>query len=828
MRIKSITIQGFRGFNDERTIDLHDRLTLISAPNSCGKTSISEALEWLLYGVTSRVEKADSKEEYKGSYRNLHFPQALTPSVKVIFVHEGGTTTEFQGILTEQENMQRYVNGTEVESWPILEDLAKIPKPFILQHALKYLLLVPPKERFKGFAHLLGLESIELFLQDVLSLCTKPEAKLPEEVVRFFEKIALLEARLGAQPPLDNINKLFKKGTIGFSDYYSALLAEGRRRLPENAADDSIIPQLIKIQEEAAAKIFEGRIILLGFSDRENEVNLGEERFFFSAITEAFVTMYKDLAALSTVKHIQERARFFELGVRFLKKKTEQCPFCGQKLVMALVDHITNEHNNLATKKERFSELETKQQEMGELLSSLDSRLHSYHSRLREKSSSVLKLEPKSEKLEAILSPGHPDHFTAVKKIITKLSQICSGLDNSFTETGGALKKLLISVKDSTEDTNLIIDFSDALANYIRDAKTYIQFVIKNESVMKEADLILKHELDSLAGTEDISVLVDLLDQNQDIKKYFEMKAVIESLKNLRKSVEQYCAQRVLTAISDELTDDVMEWYGQIKTEGDPDVHFDGFDIGRTKKGDLKARQVQIKAKSYGKQLVSAVSSLSESKMNALGLCVSIATNLKGDSPFEFVIIDDPIQSWDAEHEIQFIEIVRKLVEYGKQIVLMSHNADWIDRVRCGLRSFNGAYYQITGYMESGPHIIPASWAKWTERLIEVDAICKDQTATPIRLQQAEQEIRFVIMQLVADIYYKRKMVMKNFYSLNAQMVRKMLVEVAVDSGLTDRISQAFKTIDDSHHDKKGYVPNRDRILQYHSWCHELAKYLKN
>ena len=138
------------------------------------------------------------------------------------------------------------------------------------------------------------------------------------------------------------------------------------------------------------------------------------------------------------------------------------------------------------------------------------------------------------------------------------------------------------------------------------------------------------------------------------------------------------------------MTSEVMSWYEQIRTTGDPDVHFDGFDIERTKTGELKARRVSIKARSYGKDLPSAVSSLSESKLNALGLCVSVASNLKGESPFNFIIIDDPIQSWDAEHETQFIGVVRKLVERGKQVILMSHNKGWIEKVCQGCRTING------------------------------------------------------------------------------------------------------------------------------------------
>lgn len=55
MKIRRLTIQGFRGFNGAQTIDLDPRLTIIYAPNSYGKTSICEALEWLIYGTTTKV-----------------------------------------------------------------------------------------------------------------------------------------------------------------------------------------------------------------------------------------------------------------------------------------------------------------------------------------------------------------------------------------------------------------------------------------------------------------------------------------------------------------------------------------------------------------------------------------------------------------------------------------------------------------------------------------------------------------------------------------------------------------------------------------------------
>src|ERR1035438_3952141 len=159
-----------------------------------------------------------------------------------------------------------------------------------------------------------------------------------------------------------------------------------------------------------------------------------------------------------------------------------------------------------------------------------------------------------------------------------------------------------------------------------------------------------------------------------------------DNLKTLKADVDAFVTKLMLEAISGELAGDVMDWYKRIRTVGDPDVHFAGFDMKKTPQGG----RVQIKASSYGKDLVSAVSSLSESKLNALGLCISIAINVKEQSPFEFVIVDDPIQSWDRDHEVQFIDLITELVKRGKQVLLLSHNDQWIPQVRVRCASVNG------------------------------------------------------------------------------------------------------------------------------------------
>ncbi|MEK7877915.1 MAG: ATP-binding protein, partial [Pseudomonadota bacterium] len=206
MRLRRLTIAGFRGFNAERSIDFHDKLTVVAAPNSHGKTSISEALEFLIYQATSKVENADAKEEYRDSYRNRHFREDRSAYVEATFVLQGGAEQQLRVELdADGVTTRKFIDSEPVERWPFHAMLVSAARPFVLQHALKYLLLVPPSGRFQGFARLLGLNEVDGVFQAILSLCTKPTASLPPEGQRILAELESLETRLTALPALKKV-----------------------------------------------------------------------------------------------------------------------------------------------------------------------------------------------------------------------------------------------------------------------------------------------------------------------------------------------------------------------------------------------------------------------------------------------------------------------------------------------------------------------------------------------------------------------------------------------------------------------------------------------
>jgi hypothetical protein len=81
-----------------------------------------------------------------------------------------------------------------------------------------------------------------------------------------------------------------------------------------------------------------------------------------------------------------------------------------------------------------------------------------------------------------------------------------------------------------------------------------------------------------------------------------------------------------------------------------PDVHFAGFDMedGTGLEGSDKGFILRERSRQCG-----IVFKRIEAKRT--GLCISIAINLKNSSPFEFLIIDDPIQSWDKDHRCSLL-----------------------------------------------------------------------------------------------------------------------------------------------------------------------------
>jgi AAA ATPase domain len=830
VKISQLTVAGFRGFNAPRTLVFNERLTLLSAANSYGKTSITEALEFLIYGQTSKVEAAASKDEYKDSYLNRHYPDGSKAFVEAVC--RVGSRDVTLRVETDGESVGRFLDGKPVPSWPFDSDAATAARPFVVQHSLKALLLSNPLNRFQGFARLLGLQHVDDLQQAFVNLCTKPDAHLPRRAQDAVRALETFETRLkvvGGNAA--KVAKEFGRGAAGIPKAYELLHARGEALLGKRVPEDGVHDALVTLRNAAASKVFAGSVSIHSLDSEETKKTASDRAAMLGIVDSGFKDAYQRLADGDQADKERRVMKLLELGTDLLADSPERCPFCLQGVTTELTAHIKERHSTLVSRLGALANLEAERVRLLTLLNNLKKAVADHCTVLRTRCDALIAAATpeQNQKLKALIARGNEDALFSVASAGAAAATVQARLRRTAAVAYSAVEVAAASIGTRTENRAHIVAIGTAIDDYLLTADEYSTELDSLVPTLIDASRLLKEAVDAQAGTAEMSLLIELFHDHVDVARGVRVREVLQGLKDLRKQVDQATGETMEAAFATVLTGAVMEWYDRIRTTGDPDVHFSGFSMDKTTKGDFKNRRVRVEARSYGVELASAVSSLSESKLNALGLCMSIATSLRFPGPWAFLVLDDPIQSWDDEHEIQFISIIRALAEdMGKQVILLSHRDRWIDAVAANLRSLNGTRYQITGYTKDGPVITAPDWTTIDQRLEEMLAIAKDPAATPIRLQQAEEEVRLAACQLAAEVSNKRLNRPVNASSLNSTKARSILVQAGCPIALTDRVSGTFVTTDDAHHAPKNYAAVAERIRQYHGALSELRNWLKS
>jgi len=575
MKLESLAIRGFRGFNELRTIEFHDAITVVSAPNSYGKTSITEALEWLLYGVTSKVEAAQSVSatEYKGSYRNTHLPSTENPYV-IAALADGGKRLEVRAELSGEDQVTRSVNGVEVSAWPFAARLSAAPKPFVLQHALKDLLLAKPGDRFERFAGLLGLGELEQIQRDVTSLCTKPEACYPQEITDLHLRLGIVEQGLQAKPAFSAIRKALHKGTTGVPLAYKHVHIECAKRVPVGTDEASILPQLLKLREDAVREVFQHDLSLPSYTPDEAAHLAREEQAILESANGSLADELADIAQLVTQATALRRLEFLDAGWEVLVESPGTCPFCGQAISDETRSLIELTRSAASTEAKRSQGLRGRRDALRASLSRLRQRLQAHYVVSTERVHLFLKVQSSAAQLKEILSPKYAVQYEAVSNALQDLEQEMPALEQSFSSAGCQIAALDRSLDTPEPDAGLATTLAESLAHYIADARKMFGIVTANAPHVAEAGQVLRRELDALAGMEDVSLLIELLDRRQDVECKLAVGEFVASLKELRKTVDQFVSNRMLRAVADELSGSVFHYSGPRKLD--------------TKSGDLK------------------------------------------------------------------------------------------------------------------------------------------------------------------------------------------------------------------------------------------------
>jgi len=245
-RIRKLTIKGFRAYGkEEQCLEFNGPIAVIYAPNSQGKTSLAEAIEFLLTGKTVRREMvASAKREFAQALRNVHLPQDEEVVVAAEIEDGNGGLYRIERRLVRDYTGRDPCESTLTVNGKPADDLTAIgirlsqpplEAPVLMPHVLRYVVSAEPQERtdyFKALLEVSDLEEIRNAIAEAKNGLPKPTSDVVSVYERcrshpkFGDKLESLETTPPSRETVEN----------ALADALGRIL-EGHGDVPDGLAD---------------------------------------------------------------------------------------------------------------------------------------------------------------------------------------------------------------------------------------------------------------------------------------------------------------------------------------------------------------------------------------------------------------------------------------------------------------------------------------------------------------------------------------------------------------------------------------------------------------
>lgn len=683
MRLKELTVAGFRGFKLAQTIPLDADIVLIYGPNGSGKSSIVEALEWLLLGDISRHERAQSRSEYRGSLRNVHCSQHEPTFVEAKTVIQGRELV----IRREYQSAQRstvLVDENEIDDLSAVGVAVERPtRPILSQGEIRSFVDTEQAERQKEIAHILGLDVLGEFRQSLMNL----ENNMNRDTM-ISQAIRLRDARSQDLRQYEELSSL--------SDMVEASLFEYRAfldRLYSCVRDicGVVVGSLDQYREALTAE--RNRIIQSSPAlSRLNELAIPGDVIPTSKILEALQGIVKICDPLKSIaaQMIEMRqARFLKDGLELISDST--CPFCLQQTMSEarkseICAHLQVHEEGLKLEEQLRTDLETVSSRWWKVTQDLDRKV-GIRTEVRAALEQALELLGKTSDTDALNKfhetklPELQAQVDTVNKEVEHLKQSCTNLldhrpDLSISELISLAKKVhlgieAVCVKAYSEITELATLKSRILSKapgLSPQSEGKVRMVIALESLIENSGYV------RLAGTYDSMIL---------------------RLENLKSRVEEFERSKMEEMLSD-LSAEICHYYDKLNP-GEP-IRFTRLAVAGPGR-----RQVRIEGESYSRDM-NPVSCFSEAHVNCLGLSLYFCQRVGRNVQCEFFVLDDPVQSMDEQHADRLVDVLRE-VSQEKQLIVLTHQKALCDLLDDVFRDRKYVKYNCGPYSKDGPQI---------------------------------------------------------------------------------------------------------------------------
>ncbi|OBA35772.1 hypothetical protein A5766_09760 [Gordonia sp. 852002-51296_SCH5728562-b] len=681
-RLVSLEIRGFRAFGTEpRTLDLDAGLVVIHAGNSQGKTSLAEAIEFLVSGRSSRRELlGGAKAEYNDSLRNAHLADTDTDVYVQAVVRDAAGNAH----RVRRELVSDFSQGTECESRLLVDgaeaaDLADVGlaladppvrAPVLLQHILRHVLSTEPKQRVGYFKALLSLTDLDYFRERVRAARGRVEAEHPGGALQRVDALTATPASSAAAA----ISALTKKPLTteaARTAVGKALCASGGAILADS---EGIEPVFTTVDDLALAL-------------REALDTQRERAFPLSAIAVAELSaspVCPDLEPYVTAlaEFDQHTARLTPvldalLGIEEYARldHSATCPVCGTEgaltsdRIEALRDHLRRTRKLGEVAKTAAEALTTKRHELDQFNAAVAAATPAIATWADDQFADATDALRSLQVDVALLTATR----TAAERMVMAANDLATAVAagrRAIEETSDAVATRH-PLPEGIAASYLGID---SAARRLREASAnYSTPVAALRTAVEDA----AREHISISGLTDLADLVAVRTELiADVVTEAMRQRAIRRLTRAEKALRDG-AGAVLDDRFAQMSDTITKWWATIRPE--ELVGFGG--IKRRAAGTLFVNLIaDLRADATSVPIErEALGVYSDSQLNALGLSIFLArTELLG-SPL--VVLDDPIPGSDAGHRLTFVQYtLGALLTGGTQVILTTFDsklAEW-------------------------------------------------------------------------------------------------------------------------------------------------------
>ncbi len=750
MKMHSLKPYYFRAFQNGHTIEFGDKLTIFWGSNGTGKSSLSEAIEWLLYGFTVRRRKGNnySKNEHFGSYvnkwwdENKHDPPYVEAEVEVNgAVHTIRRTVRFpdSGRKNDEDSLLTIDGQTRASDLAAALSLGfnEGHRPVVVQHGIQDFIHTRPKDRYRTISDALGLRELIGFKDALEKAKNQFRNNLPVDVQQAKRDIYMLIESL-KRLNLNDLADSWRSENFNITTDYQRIIAKAQSLTNSSSTDLTDIIQSVearqKIEQE---KIFNFNRFLPPKTSPQLLENIETSLLHqFPQQIENLLATAQTLLQVTASQYSQAQLVFWEAGLALIDQNTpppHTCPLCEEDTITKRkIDNLKQRGaTSQASKKAKIN--------FDSALSECLNSLAAIKQKLRQLQITSLGQNDQTKLLALFSTP--PPELHEFKTKNQDQTQSLAQLLQKITEGERQLKHVKDKISTPLEASNIANKISNLPADLQKEFDHFKTRHLNYTRITPKFEIILNRELADEATVQKFTDLRQLLTKKSQV----ELIAIARKMENDVSQCQQETGAHIKQKQKAELTTrekDIVNWFDTLYP--DPDVLFDSLVPGHEK--------FELKAKVFDKDMDIAAN-FSQAQLNCLGLAVSISNVVTLSSPFSFILFDDPVQAMDDEHHENFIvKVVPTLINNQQiQMIVLTHLKKTAKRLYDTNRHIHPIYYQFDNLEQTGVQL-----SKYFRFKKELDHIKRNAKGNSEKRKWAIDRIRILGEAIIKETYKQK------------------------------------------------------------------------